>query len=89
MLLQFSSNFAQGPFQGYIPDLVGARQVALASALVGIMSVLGVVGGQTIASLGYRSDPPDFTIPLIAVGVVEFLTMLGTVALGPGGTHGA
>ena len=79
VLLQFSSNFAQGPFQGYIPDLVGAQQVALASALVGIMSVLGVVGGQTIASLGYRSDPPDFTIPLIAVGVVEFLTMVGTV----------
>jgi MFS family permease len=79
VLLQFSSNFAQGPFQGYIPDLVGARQVALASALVGIMSVLGVVGGQAIASLGYRSDPPDFTVPLIAVGVVEFLTMVGTV----------
>ena len=24
-LLQFSSNFAQGPFQGYVPDLVPAR----------------------------------------------------------------
>ncbi|HMJ80372.1 MAG TPA: MFS transporter, partial [Candidatus Dormibacteraeota bacterium] len=27
MLLQFSSNFAQGPFQGYVPDLVPAQQV--------------------------------------------------------------
>ena len=26
-LLQFSSNFAQGPFQGYMPDLVPAPQV--------------------------------------------------------------
>ena len=26
-LLQFSSNFAQGPFQGYVPDLVPAPQV--------------------------------------------------------------
>ncbi|MEP6468361.1 MAG: MFS transporter [Chloroflexota bacterium] len=26
-LLQFSSNFAQGPYQGYIPDLVPGRQV--------------------------------------------------------------
>ena len=79
VLLQFSSNFAQGPFQGYVPDLVPAAQVGVASALVGVMSVLGVVGGQTIASTGYLVDPPDFTIPTIAVGVVEFLTMLGTV----------
>ncbi len=79
VLLQFSSNFAQGPFQGYIPDLVPAVQVGIASALVGVMSVLGVVGGQLIASLGYLSTPADFTLPTIAVGVVEFLTMLGTV----------
>ena len=25
ILLQFSSNFAQGPFQGYVPDLVGGE----------------------------------------------------------------
>jgi MFS family permease len=79
VLLQFSSNFAQGPFQGYIPDLVEAKQVALASALVGIMSILGNVGGQVIATLGYSSTPADFTIPLIMVGAVEFLTMVGTV----------
>ena len=36
-LLQFSSNLAQGPFQGYVPDLVPAEQVGLASALVGLM----------------------------------------------------
>ena len=32
ILLQFSSNFAQGPFQGYIPDLVPSSQVAAARA---------------------------------------------------------
>jgi MFS family permease len=79
VLLQFSSNFAQGPFQGYIPDLVGAKQVAIASALVGIMSILGNVGGTIIASLGLLVTPPDFRIPLIAVGLIEFLTMVGTV----------
>ena len=67
VLLQFSSNFAQGPFQGYIPDLVPGAQVSLASALVGIMSVLGVVGGQAVASIGYllkdSAGHPDFTIP--------------------------
>ena len=82
VLLQFSSNFAQGPFQGYIPDLVPAGQVGLASALVGIMSVLGVLTGQTIASFGYSSVegvPADFTLPTIAVGLIEVATMLGTV----------
>jgi MFS family permease len=83
VLLQFSSNFAQGPFQGYIPDLVPGAQVSLASALVGIMSVLGVVGGQAVASVGYllkdASGRPDFTIPTIAVGVIELVTAIGTV----------
>ena len=34
-LLQVSSNVAQGPFQGYVPDLVAAPQVGLASGMVG------------------------------------------------------
>jgi MFS family permease len=82
VLLQFSSNFAQGPFQGYIPDLVPGRQVGLASALVGVMSVLGVIAGQTLASMGISSDPAkpdDFTIPTIAVGLIELATALGTI----------
>ena len=79
LLLQFSSNFAQGPFQGYVPDLVPARQVALASALVGVMSVLGPIGGVAIASIGLFSSPPDFTLPTIALGVIELTTGLVTV----------
>ncbi|MGH2445104.1 MAG: MFS transporter, partial [Candidatus Limnocylindria bacterium] len=42
-LLQLSSNFAQGPFQGYVPDLVPARQVGLASGLMGMMIVFGTI----------------------------------------------
>ena len=56
LLLQFSSNFAQGPFQGYVPDLVPAKQVGLASALMGVMVILGGTG----TLLG----------PLIGAGVV-------------------
>ena len=55
VLLQFSSNFAQGPFQGYVPDLVPAPQVGLASALVGLFQVLGIVTGAAIATLGTSS----------------------------------
>jgi MFS family permease len=76
-LLQFSSNFAQGPFQGYVPDLVPANQVGLASALVGSMQTLGFIAGGIIISLGYVLD--DFTVPTIALGLVEFATAAGTL----------
>jgi MFS family permease len=76
-LLQFSSNFAQGPFQGYVPDLVPPRQVGLASALVGSMQTLGFIAGGIIISLGYVVK--DFTIPTIALGFVELATAAGTL----------
>jgi MFS family permease len=73
-LLQFSSNFAQGPFQGYVPDLVPAPQVGLASGMVGLFTILGVVTGTAVASIGIATD--NFVIPTIALGVIEFATML-------------
>jgi MFS family permease len=82
-LLQFSSNFAQGPFQGYVPDLVPEKQVGLASAMVGAMQTIGFIVGGVVVSLAYLvvvpPAKPDFTIPLIALGVIEFLTAMGTV----------
>ncbi len=77
MLLQFSSNFAQGPFQGYVPDLVPAKQVGLASALVGLMQVLGNVVGFGIAAIAIKSN--QFVLGTIALGVLEFVTMLSVV----------
>jgi MFS family permease len=74
ILLQLSSNFAQGPFQGYVPDLVPAPQVGLASGLVGLFQVLGVMTGTILASIGLATG--DFTWPTIALGVIELVTML-------------
>ena len=52
VLLQFSSNLAQGPFQGYVPDLVPEEQVGLASGLVGMMTVSGqLLVGAAIAGV--------------------------------------
>ena len=65
---------AQGPFQGYVPDLVPASQVGLASALVGLFQVLGVVTGVAVATIGLVIG--DFTIPTILLGVIELATML-------------
>ncbi len=76
-LLQFSSNFAQGPFQGYVPDLVPGPQVGTASALVGLMQVLGVVSGFIIGSLAVATGA--FSLGLVALGILEVTTMLSVV----------
>jgi MFS family permease len=81
-LLQFSSNFAQGPFQGYVPDLVPAPQVGLASGLIGLFSAFGNVTGFAVAAIAISlsaSDPNAFFYGTLALGVIEFATMLSVV----------
>jgi len=77
VLLQFSSNFAQGPFQGYVPDLVPQPQVGLASALVGVMQTLGFVIGNIVITFGVVSK--DYAAPLLFLGVIEVATAAGTL----------
>jgi MFS family permease len=77
VLLQVSSNFAQGPFQGYVPDLVPAFQVGLASGLMGLMIVLGRIGGVVIASVGLFTG--DFVIATIGLGLLELATAIVTL----------
>jgi len=76
-LLQFSANFAQGPFQGYVPDLVPSSQVGVASALVGMMQILGNVSGYAIAGIAVALD--QYAFGLIALGILELVTMLSVV----------
>ena len=81
-LLQFSSNFSQGPFQGYVPDLVPAKQVGLASGLIGLFQALGNITGYLIAALAVAlkdTDSNAFLYGTLALGVVEFTSMLGVV----------
>ena len=73
-LLQLSSNFAQGPFQGYVPDLVPKRQVGLASGLMGTMIVLGTIAGVGIATFGVNTG--SLFLATMALGVVELVTMV-------------
>ena len=75
VLLQFSANFAQGPFQGYVPDLVpraagraGQRRSSACSRSSASSSA------RALASIGLAIG--DFTIPTIALGVIELVTML-------------
>src|SRR6185369_6867124 len=81
-LLQLSSNVAQGAFQGYIPDLVPEAQVGLASAMVGMFTVLGAVIGTALASIGLANG--DFFVPTVLLGAIQFGTMLLLIRLDEG-----
>jgi len=78
VMLQFSSNFAQGPFQGYVPDLVPEKQVGTASGLAGLAQLFGNILGTLIIVGGFVVFQ-DYTIPTITLGLVELATMIGTV----------
>jgi len=83
ILLQFSSNTARGPFQGYVPDLVAEPQVGMASAMVGLMQVAGNILGVALAAgaaiLG------NLPLAVVAVAVVELVTMASVVLRVGGG----
>jgi MFS family permease len=81
-LLQFSSNFAQGPFQGYVPDLVPAHQVGLASGLIGLFQALGNIVGYVVAAGAVwlsQTDSNAFLYGTLGIGLVEFVAMLSVV----------
>jgi len=81
-LLQFSSNFSQGPFQGYVPDLVPAKQVGLASGLMGLFQALGNISGYVIAAVAVAlsdHDPNAFLYGTMGLGLIEFTSMLSVV----------
>ena len=77
VLLQFSSNFAQGPFQGYVPDLVPARQVATASGLMGVMIVMGQIAAVGVATIGLGLN---LALATVGLGLIELATALVLVA---------
>lgn len=88
-LLQFSSNFAQGPYQGYVPDLVPSRQVGLASGLLGAANLAGNLIGPGLAILFIAILPgllgfPEITLGLfVVIALIEVVTMLITVVWVP------
>jgi Na+/melibiose symporter-like transporter len=50
-LLQISSNTAQGPYQGFIPDLVPADKRGLASGIKGLLEIAGGVALVYLSSI--------------------------------------
>ncbi len=77
VLLNLSTNIARGPFQGYVPDLVAEAQVGTASAMVGMMQIVGNITGTALVSLAAIVE--DRRLALAAVAIVELVTMLSVV----------
>jgi MFS family permease len=82
-LLALSTNVARGPFQGYVPDLVPDRQVGQASAMVGLMQVLGNVVGFALAA--FAASKGNVGVAIIAIAIIELVTMLSVVIGVPNG----
>jgi MFS family permease len=82
-LLAISTNVARGPFQGYVPDLLPEHQVGLGSALVGLMQVAGNVVGFGLGALANIEG--NVGLALIAVAVIELVTMISVVIRVPKG----
>jgi MFS family permease len=49
IMIQFSSNILQGPWQALIPDLVPESQRGVASSLKGVMDIIALVVGGLVA----------------------------------------
>ena len=82
-LLQFSSNFAQGPYQGYVPDLVPAKQVGIASGLLGAANIAGNLLGPGLAILFIVVLPEQLHAHQVAVIIAVAVSAL--LAAVPGG----
>jgi len=76
-LLSVSTNIARGPFQGYVPDLIAEKQVGMASALVGLMQILGNVTGFLLVTIAVAMKQMELAIA--AVAIVELVTMVAVV----------
>jgi MFS family permease len=88
VLIQVFLNWANGPYQAVIPDYVPPERHGLASAWMGMMTLVGNLIGLALAGLAL-TEPPllfggyPFSTRLLIVGVclvvMLFITMLWTV----------
>ena len=76
--LQLASNLAQGPYQGYVPDLVPRAQVGAASGLVAMMTAAGQLTGAAIAGAAVALGEPRWGF--LALAVLILATLVPTVA---------
>jgi MFS family permease len=80
-LLQTASNTAQGPYQGWMPDVVPEDQRGTASGYYGVANIIGILAGTVGAGIMLGHFGRLAAIASIAALLV--VTMIVTVALVP------
>ena len=80
-LLQTASNTAQGPYQGWMPDVVPVDQRGTASGYYGVANIVGILAGTVGAGIMLSHFGRGAAIASIAVLLA--LTMAVTVVLVP------
>ena len=84
ILIQFSSNVLQGPWQALLPDLVPEGQRGTASGLKALLDILAVVVGGIVAGQIFgRLDTLGPTVALLAavVPTVVFILLVTITAI--------
>lgn len=79
VLMQISSNTAQGAYQGVIPDLTPESQRGGASSLYGIMNMAGQVLGALAAGLLLDAGNPQAFL-LAAAGMLTLTAVIAAIA---------
>ncbi len=79
LLLQVSSNVAQGPAQGLIPDLVPHDQRGLAAGAKSLIEMLAVIAASLVISRLADGDVPAMRLAILTIGLVWLAAMLVTV----------
>jgi len=80
-LLQTASNTAQGPYQGWMPDVVPEEQRGTASGYYGIANIVGILAGTVGA--GIMLSHYGRLAAIGSIAVLLLVTMLITVWLVP------
>ena len=86
ILIQFSSNILQGPWQALIPDLVPEGQRGTASSLKAVMDIIatvvaGAVAGILLGSTGQKLFGANAIYVTVAAPVVVFILFLTLTAI--------
>jgi MFS family permease len=80
-LLQTASNTAQGPYQGWMPDVVPEEQRGTASGYYGVANIVGILAG-TVGG-GIMLGHFGRLAAIASIAALLAVTMLVTVALVP------
>jgi MFS family permease len=77
--LQFSSNIAQGPLQGLLPDRVSDKQIGVASSLKTFMDMLSLIIASLVA--GRLLNPQIRNPALIILVVIGLLVVSASITI--------